>query len=96
VDEAKKAKATKIAAETGQPVPEQDQYTTTVDINGFTVVAGGGVFYRINEGVVFRVAHVTYQRSWLTSIPTLQNSDYNNDLRFSFGVALRFGPWQTQ
>ena len=96
VDEAKKAQATKIAAETGQPVPEQDQYTTTVDINGFTVVAGGGVVYRLNEGVVFRVAHVTYQRSWLTSIPTLQNSDYNKGLRFSFGVALRFGPWQTQ
>jgi hypothetical protein len=95
VDEGKKAQATKIAAETGQPVPEQDQYTTTVDINGFTVVAGGGVFYEINEGVVFRVAHVSYQRSWLTSIPTLQDSDYNKDLRFSFGVAFRFGPWLT-
>ena len=94
VDEAKKEEATKVAAETGQPVPEQDQYTTTVDINGFTIVAGGGVLYRLNEGIVFRVAHVSYQRSWLTSVPSLQDSDYSRSLRFSFGIAVRFGPWQ--
>jgi hypothetical protein len=96
VDEAKKAQAIKIAAETGQPYPELDQWVTTVDINGFTVVAGGGVFYRINEGVIFRVAHVSYQRSWLSSIPTLPDADYNQDLRFSFGVVVRFGPWERQ
>jgi hypothetical protein len=93
VDVAKKIEVTKIAAETGQPVPEQDQYTTTVDINGFTVVAGGGMLYRINEGLIFRVAQVAYQRSWLTSIPTLQAADFNKDLRFSFGIAVRFGQW---
>ena len=93
VDEAKKTQAIKIAAETGQPYPETDQWVTTVDINGFTVVTGAGLFYRINEGVIFRVAQLSYQRSWMTSIPALQDSDYNKDLRFSFGIAVRFGPW---
>jgi hypothetical protein len=93
-DEARKAVVTQNAVQKGLPEPEQDQYVNTGDINGFTMVAGGGVLYRINEGVVFRVANVAYQRSWLSSIPALPDSNYNRDLRFSFGVAVRLGQWE--
>jgi hypothetical protein len=91
VDEAKKIEATRVAEQTGQPVPEQDQYTTTVDVNGLTIVAAGGVFYQISEGLVLRAAHLGYQRSWM---PALQGMDYSRDLRFSIGLAVRFGPWR--
>jgi hypothetical protein len=95
-DDAREAEVTKIALQKGLPEPEQDQYVNTVDINGFTIVAGGGINYRINQGVVFKVANIAYQRSWLSSVPALQESDYNRDLRFSFGVAVRFGRWDRE
>jgi hypothetical protein len=53
IDVAKKKLVTKIAAETGQPVPEQDQYTSEVDTNGFSLVAGGGVSYLIKRSSCF-------------------------------------------
>ena len=90
VDVAKEKLATKIAAQNGQPAPEQDQYTTEVDTNGFSLVAGGGVAYQINDLLVWRVANLAYQRSWVS---TLQASTYTQGVRFSFGLALRFGHW---
>jgi hypothetical protein len=91
VDVAKKNLVTAIAAQTGQPVPEQDQYTTEVDTNGFSLVAGGGLSYQISDLLTLRVAHLAYQRSW---VPTLQDSTYSHGVRFSFGLAVRFGQWR--
>jgi hypothetical protein len=62
-----------------------------VDKNGFSLLAGGGVSYQINDLLVLRVAHLAYQRSWVS---TLQDSTYTQGVRFSFGLALRFGHWR--
>jgi hypothetical protein len=91
LDIARKNSLTKIAAQTGQPAPEQDQYTTEVDTNGFSLLAGGGVSYQISDLLVLRVAHLAYQRSWVS---TLQDSTYTQGVRFSCGLALRFGHWR--
>jgi hypothetical protein len=79
-----------IAAQANQPDPEHDQYTSEVDTNGFTVLASGGVSYRVNEGLIVRVASLGYQHSW---VQRLQGQDYSDGLRFTFGLAVRFGPW---
>jgi hypothetical protein len=55
------------------------------------MLAGGGLSYQVNEILVLRIAHLAYQRSWAS---TLQDSSYNQSLRFDFGVALRFGRWR--
>ncbi len=91
IDVAKKALLTKIALQTSQPEPEQGEYTSEVDTNGFSLLAGGGVSYRISDLLVLRVAHLAYQRSWVS---TLQDSIYTQGLRFSFGLAVRLGPWR--
>jgi hypothetical protein len=90
VDAAKEALATIVAKQHGEPAPEQDQYTTEVDTNGFSLVAGGGLSYRISDLLVWRVANLAYQRSWVS---TLQGSTYTQGVRFSFGLAVRFGHW---
>ena len=72
VDLAKEALVTKIAKQNGQPAPEQDQYTTEVDTNGFSLVVGGGVAYQINDLLVWRVANLAYQRSWVSYAQTLK------------------------
>jgi hypothetical protein len=89
-DLAKKAQLTKTAEQTGQPGPESGDYTTEVDTNGFSLLAGGGLSYRLSDLFVLRVAHLAYQRSWVS---TLQDSTYSQGLRFSFGVAVRLGHW---
>jgi len=91
VDVAKEKLATKIAAQDGQPTPEQDQYTTEVDTNGFSLVAAGGVSYQINDLLVLRVANLAYQRSWVSA---LQASTYTQGVRFGFGLEIRFGHWR--
>ncbi len=90
-DLAKKAQLTKIAEQTGQPGPESAEYTTEVDTNGFSLLAGGGLSYQLSDLLVLRVAHIAYQRSWVS---TLQDSTYALGLRFSFGLAIRLGHWR--
>ncbi len=80
-----------VAAQTGQSAPEQDQYTSEVDTNGFTLLAGGELSRQINELLVLRVADLAYQHSWVS---TLQGSSYAQGLRFGCGLGFRFGRWR--
>ena len=91
MDLAKKTALLQLAAQTRGNDPPLDAYVTEVDTNGFSVRAGGGLAYQINELLVLRIASVSYQRSLVS---TLQNSNYNQGLRFSFGLGVRLGPWR--
>jgi len=90
VDVAKKNWMDQAAAQTGQPAPEQDQYTSEVDTNGFTLLAGGELSRQINDLLVLRVADFAYQHSWVS---TLQGSSYAQGFRLGFGLGFRFGHW---
>jgi hypothetical protein len=92
LDAAKKAELVAIAAQKGD-YPSEDEYVTEIDTNGFTVRAGGGLSYQMNEMLVLRVVNLAYQHSWVS---TLQDSTYTNGLRFSFGLAVRFGQWREE
>ncbi len=74
-----------------QPRPEPGEYTTTVNANGVTVLANAGLSYQTDSGVQFRVGNFGFQHSWT---PPLESMEYNQDVRFSFGVAFRMGQWQ--
>ena len=91
VDAEKKAEVIQLAEQQGKPRPEQPTWVTEADTNGFTVVTSGVVAYRINNGLEMKVADLSYQRSWLGK---LQGMNYDQGLRFSFGISCRMGPWE--
>jgi hypothetical protein len=90
-DPEKNEELIKAAEAEHQPAPEHYDYKTEVDTNGLTVLAGGGVFYQITNGLLFRVGGLDYQRS---STGRLEGLDYSGGVRFSMGLALRMGPWR--
>ena len=91
LDVAKKDALLKLAAETGGHEPPLDVYLSEMDTNGLALRAGGGLSYQVNDLLVLRVANLAYQHS-LSS--TLNGSEYSQGLRFSFGLAIRLGPWR--
>jgi hypothetical protein len=74
-----------------QPEPEQDSWITEWDRNGFAVVASGVAAYEFNNGLQLRIADFGYQRSWIKG---LQGMNYDNGLRFGFGISYRMGAWE--
>jgi hypothetical protein len=91
VDAGKKATLIQPAEQKGEPRLEQPTWVTEADTNGFTVVTSGVVAYKINNGLQLRVADLGYQRSWLGR---LQGLNYDQGLRFSFGITCRMGHWE--
>jgi hypothetical protein len=79
------------ALQVHQPRPEQVTWITEWDRNGFTTVVSGVGAYEFNNGLQLRVADVGYQHSW---VKELQGMNYNNGLRFAFGISYRMGAWE--
>ncbi len=65
-------------------------YTQDWDTNGFAVAMGGGVDYKINNALAFRVASLDYSHSWNND---LNGVNYSNGLQFTTGLVLRMGTW---
>jgi hypothetical protein len=65
-------------------------YTQDWDTNGFAVAMGGGVDYKINNALAFRVASLDYSHSWTND---LNGVNYSNGLQFTTGLVLRMGTW---
>jgi hypothetical protein len=91
VDPEKKEQVIEAAKAAHEPEPEYAEFSTEVDTNGLTMLTGGGVLYQITHGLMFRVASLDYQRSWVSH---LEGNDYTNGLRFSIGLDFRLGPWR--
>jgi opacity protein-like surface antigen len=60
------------------------------DQNGFATAAGGGVDIAITHHIAIKPIQIEYVMSQVPSFATNRNS-YQNSLRYSAGVALRFG-----
>ena len=65
-------------------------YTQDWDTNGFAIALGGGVDYKINNALAFRVASLDYSHSWTND---LNGVNYQNGLQFTTGLVLRMGTW---
>ncbi len=65
-------------------------YTQDWDTSGFAIAMGGGVDYKINNALAFRVASLDYSRSWTND---LNGVNYQNGLQFTTGLVLRMGTW---
>jgi hypothetical protein len=92
VDLALKNELIQLAQQQHEPHPEQDRWITEWDRNGFTAVASAVAVYDFNNGLQLRVADFGYQRSW---VKELQGMNYDNGLRFGFGISYRMGAWGT-
>jgi hypothetical protein len=91
VDISLKNDVIQLAQQDHQPKPQQATWVTEWDRNGFTVAASGVVVYDFNNGLQLRVADFGYQHSWVRE---LQGLNYDNGLRFGFGVSYRMGAWE--
>ena len=80
-----------LARQAHQPEPEQASWITEWDRNGLAVMASAVAVYNFNNGLQLRVTDVGYQRSW---IKELQGMNYDNGLRFGFGISYRMGAWE--
>ncbi len=65
-------------------------YTRNWETSGFAVAMGGGVDYKINNALAFRVANLDYSHSWNND---LNGTNYENGLKFTSGLVLRMGTW---
>lgn len=65
-------------------------YTQDWDTSGFAITMGGGVDYKINNALAFRVASLDYSHSWTND---LNGVNYQNGLQFTTGLVLRMGTW---
>ena len=65
-------------------------YTQDWDTSGFAIAMGGGVDYKINNALAFRVASLDYSHSWTND---LNGVNYQNGLQFTTGLVLRMGTW---
>ncbi len=65
-------------------------YTQDWDTSAFAIAMGGGVDYKINNALAFRVASLDYSHSWTND---LNGVNYQNGLQFSTGLILRMGTW---
>jgi hypothetical protein len=70
--------------------PLRDNYSVTRSVNGFALLAGGGLDVSITSALAFRAANLEYTRSFL---PTVDRIDASQGLRFSIGLVLRIGTW---
>jgi hypothetical protein len=70
--------------------PSHNDYTDDTASNGFAVRGGGGVNYKLNGALTFRVAELAYQHSWAGP---LWGRSYSNALIVSSGLVLRMGTW---
>jgi hypothetical protein len=64
--------------------------TGSADHNGFATAAGGGLDVAITPHLAIKPIQVEYLTSQVASFTTNRNS-FQNDLRYSAGVVLRFG-----
>lgn len=66
------------------------QTASSADHNGFATAAGGGIDVPLTRHLAFKPIQVEYVMSQVASFTNNRNS-FQNDLRYSAGVVLRFG-----
>jgi hypothetical protein len=76
-------------ASPGKP-PDWTFYADYRSSHAFQLRAGTGVDLRINPALAWRVASVSYARTWTTP---LTGVDYRNSIQFTSGLILRLGTW---
>jgi hypothetical protein len=74
----------------GMPPSWHDYYTTQQESSGFSLEAGTGVSFKINEAIALRVASLDYTHSWAGNLGGVSQA---NGLQFRTGVVLRMGTW---
>jgi len=60
------------------------------DTSGFAIATGGGVDYKINNALAWRVASLDYQHSWNNEV---RGINYQNAMKFTTGLVLHMGTW---
>lgn len=62
----------------------------TEDGNGFAIDAGGGLDFRLNRAVAWRVANVEFRKAWMPAGPF---EEYRRSVSFTSGLILQMGTW---
>jgi hypothetical protein len=93
IDEQKKEQLIATALADHKIKPNTSAYTTEKDTNAPSVQMGMGLIWDLNNGAVIRVCDFNYQHSWTSH---LDGMDYNDGLRVSTGVSVRFGHWNRE
>jgi len=70
--------------------PMRKDYTSLNQVNGWTLAAGGGVDFRLNRALAWRLADVEYTHSWLPDVDMIHPQD---SIRVTSGLILRVGTW---
>lgn len=73
-----------------QQVTRPGRAALDLDTAGFALAAGGGLDYRLNEAITFRLAGIEYTHSWMNNLPRF-NAPCG--LQFRAGIVLRTGTW---
>ncbi len=76
-------------AATGKP-PDYTLYADVQSTHGFQLQAGTGVDLRLGRAFAWRVASVSYAKSWTQP---LNGVEYRDGVLFSSGLILRLGTW---
>lgn len=85
-----KALLQQIAKLKDLPPPTHEDYTRQYETNGFSLEAGAGLKYRVNNAIAFHVAKLDYTKSWVSP---LNGYNYSNGLQFSSGLVVQMGTW---
>jgi hypothetical protein len=70
--------------------PLRSEYQVEKSLNGFALLAGGGIDINVTPALTVRVANLEYSHSWL---PPVDRIDASQGIRFSSGLVLRIGTW---
>jgi hypothetical protein len=70
--------------------PLRTEYQVEKSMNGFALLAGGGMDINVTPALTLRVASLEYSHSWL---PPVDRIDASRGVRFSSGLVLRLGTW---
>jgi hypothetical protein len=70
----------------------RSEWSTEHQANGFAMAMGGGVDFVVNRGLASRVGNIEYTYAWIPDADQIHVSD---GLRFTSGLTLRIGMWQS-
>ncbi len=73
-----------------QPYQTHSLYTNANQTNSWAMEFGGGVEYAMTSALAFKALEVAELHTWARP---LEGRDYNDALRVSTGLVLRFGTW---
>jgi hypothetical protein len=70
--------------------PVRSDYSVESSVNGFALLAGGGMDINVRPALTVRVANLEYTRSFIRPVDRI---DASQGIRFASGLVLRIGTW---